>query len=488
MKKLFYDVLDLLLIIALSSSCSSFLELSQNKSVSPLDYGLKTAKTGVERYYVLLKTYQEAGRQGKKVNYEGIKSIDLEIPKDAITIQILGDNDFSGVVFNVLNNSKDFFLFTMSSPAKKVVIPPISIDKGDFSNIAEIRRGNYIVSVSDDNPWVVNRIGYNHGHVRKDVFLVRDGKGSNLPVMPYNNENSRPQCVYSETDLSEKVLKNLKFNRLPGSTQKTYLFQISRQNNVIVENITITTPSSADLTADRVISAQDCTNLTFKDISVDGTYSLSNKYGYAFLLNNIWNYKAIKVKAVGNWGVYGDNNINKATLENCNLNRFDIHCYGRDIKAVGCRFSSLYNQFSSVYGIISFEDCIFTNFTPVLIESAYNAYTPFDLLFKNCTFNLDNRHISIMTLRNVPKEPNIRPELFMKNLPNISLQDCVINVANGVKNWYIINSANTDTSMEFGHIKEIKMKHIVVNSESAKMSVFSKAVNTSNKLKINQYE
>ena len=48
--------------------------------VNPLDYGLYEAKTGTERYGVLLKCHQDPVNKNAKVTYAGVGSIEIEIP------------------------------------------------------------------------------------------------------------------------------------------------------------------------------------------------------------------------------------------------------------------------------------------------------------------------------------------------------------------------------------------------------------------------
>ena len=79
--------------------------------------------------------------------------------------------------------------------------------------------------------------------------------------------------------------------------------------------------------------------------------------------------------------MFGNNNVNKAMLQNCDINRFDIHCYGKDVSFEKCSFVDFYNQFSSVYCELYFRSCTFTSFFPILMEYSYNAYTGFDLVF-----------------------------------------------------------------------------------------------------------
>ena len=226
------------------------------------------------------------------------------------------------------------------------------------------------------------------------------------------------------------------------------------------------------------------------DICVNGTYSRTDKFGYGVGMVNIYRLTIKKMYARCNWGVFGSQSINNVVLKDCDINRFDIHCYGRDVKAVKCKFSNLYNQFSSVFGSISFEKCEFTNFIPFLIESSYNAYTPFDVKWKDCTFNLDDKHNYIMTLFGVPEQYNERPELRRKCLPNISITNCKVKLADNMNKWYLIHTGGVKYMDTFDYISEISLKGVkVYNSKgkdfelSTEKLKYSNSVNTEIKLK-----
>lgn len=57
-------------------SCSSMKngERRVHKDISPYDFGLSRAKTGIERYEVLLRTHKAAIAAGVNVDYTGIKN------------------------------------------------------------------------------------------------------------------------------------------------------------------------------------------------------------------------------------------------------------------------------------------------------------------------------------------------------------------------------------------------------------------------------
>lgn len=53
---------------------------SYARTVSPLQYGLKNATNGIERYEVLLKCHQDALKKGYDISYRKIDTVKVEIP------------------------------------------------------------------------------------------------------------------------------------------------------------------------------------------------------------------------------------------------------------------------------------------------------------------------------------------------------------------------------------------------------------------------
>ena len=207
------------------------------------------------------------------------------------------------------------------------------------------------------------------------------------------------------------------------------------------------------------------------------------KYGYGLSLVNIYGLKANKIYARCSWGVFGTQSLNNVVLTNSDINRFDIHCYGRDVKAVNCKFSGLYNQFSSVYGEALFENCTFEDEIPVLIESSYNAYTPFNLKFKNCTFHLNTKKNYLMTLFGVPEAINERPELSRKCLPNISVKNCKVVLDNDVRKWYLIHTGGLKYKGNFDYISHIILQNVrVTGNKNAEFVLSTEELKLTNRL------
>lgn len=201
----------ILVLILLLTSCISlnYTDVKQAKEFSPYSFGLSQAKTGVERYQVLLKTHQAAVKAGVNVDYSGIKRIEIEIPDNPKQIPLTRYNDFKGCVFVVKNTRKSSLLFTYAKKATPIGVSKQSIDAGYFNFTEPLNRGRYLLLIEDENPWVLNRRGHDYGHQRKDVLLVENGRAKNRVTMPYNNAYSKPKCSYIPQRIRHLSLRTL---------------------------------------------------------------------------------------------------------------------------------------------------------------------------------------------------------------------------------------------------------------------------------------
>ena len=406
------------------------------KSISPNECGLLTAVSGEDRYWALYVTHTRAIKENLVVDYSGISSIDISIPKDAKSIPLGKTNDFGGVVFNVLNDQFDMFLFTIDNkPLEISNIKKKDIDGGKFKKYVQLNKGCHLLSIYDKKPWVENRRGYSYGHIRKDIILVNHGKAMNQTIMPYDNEFSEPVCFYYPIYLKEVTLSNMVFNRIEGSKHMTFLCSITGVDILLLSNIYIYTPQN-NKDSDQAIRINDCTNVLFENVSIDGTYSRADYSGYGVSMNNVWNFKATKMIGHGNWGVFGTNNINNSQFDSCDINRYDIHCYGRDVSFNNVVFRDRYNSFSSVYGNISFKNCKFINFVPVVCDASYNAHVGYDVFFKDCEFV--TKHDTPQLIYDLfVSGNNSRPELNKKCLPNVSIDNFLLHVNEISPNAYL---------------------------------------------------
>ena len=393
------------------------------KGLSPLMMGLKKAKTGIDRYWVLYNTHLEAAQKGLQVDYSGIDSLIIEIPNNARPIPIKSTCDFRGLRLQIVNKEKDMFLFGISHETSLINVEKVMIDNGDFSSIPELSIGNIMLFVRDLNPWVKNRLGYNYGATRNDCLILKKGKAKNAVIMPYNNSQSNPQCSYVSIVEKEKVISNLSFKRDVSSTHKTFFIKVYNQNGVTFKNIATHTPQNDTLFEDRIYWVENCANIRFKNCTINGTYSQRSKWGYGIYMDNVYNSLFKNLKTNTNWGVFCTRSVNMVTMKSCHVNRFDTHCYGRNIVCEDCVFTDRECSYTSFYGDIIYKRCVFEDCIPVHIDYTYDAYTPFHLIMKNCILIPSKRHDSIIMVEYLLEEnrTNRRGELRQSQWPVVTI-------------------------------------------------------------------
>ena len=452
------------------SSALSREGIASRRNVSPLDFGLLEAKNGVERYDVLLRTHQAAVQRGVNVSYKGINKIEIEIPKNATRIPLTDNNDFGGCEFVITNQQNTVYLFESLASTKPIVISKSDIDKGDFRSYWDLSNGRHILIIKDSNPWVENRKGYAYGHIRRDILLVENGMALNAVVMPYDNVQSTPICAY--IDAKSLTFKNLTIRRTEDCTDITNVMFITGRDNVEISNVNLHTPNN-EWRNDRAIRIENCTNVHFKDVLIDGTYSQKEHSGYGISLNNIWNFSANHLVGRGNWGIFGTNNVNTAHIENSDINRFDIHCYGRDISFSHVDFSERYNQLASVYGDVVFDHCTFTRFNPIVNGKSYNAYVGYDVYFNDCTFNVTKGNNCLLRLGEINDEINARKELAEKCWPNVYIKNLTVNIDETVTEFVIFYTKidGKESYMPIHYLSTVDVQGLTINSPKDQMQI-----------------
>lgn len=429
------------------ASCSSTFFSGSKRDLSPLNFGLAKAKNGVERYNVIYETHKAAVAAGVNVDYSGIKTVNIEIPEKAKRIPLTRYNDFKGCVFVVKNTTNKVWLFDYEEKGIPIELSGKSIDAGDFRRVSPLNSGRYLLVIEDKKPWVNNRKGYKYGHQRKDILLIENGKAVNTVVKPYGNMESSPKCTYIKQEREAFAFKNVTIRRDGASTFITNIASITGVDDVRLTNVNIYTPQSS-LTDDRALTINNCTNVMLDNVYIDGTYSQTDHSGYGVFMNNIWNFKATRMYGMGNWGVFGNNNINTALIEDSRINRFDIHCYGRDIAFKNVEFFDLYNQYSSVFGTISYDHCTFTNFVPVLNGGSYNSFVAHDIVFDDCVFNATEKKNYLIKLSKLGTDVNARKELAEKALPNVKINNLTVNMTEGADYLYLFYTNSSAKKVE----------------------------------------
>ena len=384
------------------------------------------------------------------------KQIQLTMNSQTSPIPLPEQTDFNGWTFKVINvKANEEPLFRMYKTLTTVSgVTKAMIDSGNFSSITELSSGNKMLVVHDSAFWTYRNDTpdtYFPGGVpgtpwqdwtytddkkkyRDDVLLIKDGIAQNHTIAPYNTAASSPTCKYVAVSENLSYIKNIILHCAAESIYSLKLVKIECINHLLLSNITVDIPSTNTLYNCSSITIINTTNLTIEDCTINNTYSSVNAWGYGIDMNNVWNVDIIRMHATSpKWGVFGNNNVNTLRLRDCDINRFDIHCYGSNITCVGCTFQNdnylaeaanfqngsvtnevnyhIYNRFSSLYGYLTYENCLFNGFYPFITDYAYNIYSGCCVSFRNCTMRIyQNKYAYLFKMGFWGAPANLRAE------------------------------------------------------------------------------
>ena len=427
------------------------------------------ANDGVGLYKAIRNIHIQAKAAGDSIDYPGGSTLNITVCLDdfgnAQEIPLSDNVNFRGCTFYVTNNTgKEFNLFSLKQNSDPNTV---TLNKEQLRRNATVYGSNNeldstpkLIIVEDQAQWTT-RTEYDENNVlvttpfyRKDVLYVVGNIVQNNPITTYNNSQSSPLCKYINVNTNQKSFRSIIFRRTEASNALTNLITIKNQYNVLLDSVITITPEQYPdngIYHDRCINIEDSAKIILNSVVFNHTYSAIYHWGYGISIYNVWDTSITNLTACNPAkGVMGNENVNELTVENSNLNRVDVHCYGRDITCINCTFQNtsntfhIYNRVSSFYGSLTYNNCTFNNFLPLRIDSAYNAFTPFDLIFENCTLNVASNHKSLVNTMTMVSTLNPRPELQAKCLPKIIITNMHLNIPSTVTDFCFIKLLNND--------------------------------------------
>lgn len=429
-------------------------------------------------YDLLYSLHTTAISMDVNVNYKDVRRINIEIPSVFNSIPLSNTTDFRNCEFHIRNNSKDCYLFERGSqrPRIELDIDPDLLKGIDYSSVPELKNGKFILVVQDANLWAKRILNQGDTNIyRYDIISIQDGFARNTPIQPYDTVDSRPVFYAINVDEDKNpTICNGKFFR-ENSTKLTNLFDIEKVDGMLVKDVYVHTDKTTapnDMKADATFYFSRVANLTLDNVYQMNTYSDAANaitHGYFLMILNGFNIKLININAHDNdWGVIGCRCINTAFVDKCNMNRFDIHTYGRGVTIRDSIFSYKFCQIGDYYGDIVFDNCTFNKCSsPLIHEHTYNYLTKYNVYFKNCTINGSDRLLYYIN-PHMDVAP-IRVEQSKKYLPNIYVEGLVVNLDKD-KYFKILHNNGQWKPTNFYEgvygFENIVLKNFTVNSDS----------------------
>lgn len=402
-------------------------------------------------YKALRSAHGYAVSHNESITYPANRTIYLTVPADEpYSMPLPLDTNFNGCHFIVTNNAHDLALFSMVNTGTA-----ISFNRSDIyklnnlsSSYPNLGPGPKLLKITDAH-WTY---AYSDYFDRQDILFINNHVIQNDPITGYGDCLVEPSYLYYDVTIVQKTIKNAKLTRTSGSTYITKFLWVVGQYNVKVSNIEIYTPSPGTLTGENCISIHDSAKIVIQNVSFNGTYSNESNFGYGISVINVWDSTFTNISCTNTiWGLFGNRCVNTASLNGCSINRFDIHCYGRDILCVNCTFkktnslsstSHIYNRYSSMYGYVTYRYCTFEYFRPLRIDPAYNAYTPFSMTMENCILKVSDFSKCIVDLMEFNTAANSRTELLQKYLPSITIENLTLEASSDVSSICLFKLIN----------------------------------------------
>lgn len=438
----------------------------------------------------IMTIHQEAFKKGDAIIYPKKKTFQITIPKGFEAIPLTSHTDFNGCTFIVENTSHKTFLFKLTATTAPI---PITLAKNQLKagvRLALSDTSPKLIFVKDQEVWT-NRNDYDaQGHIintkgtyyRSDLLFAEDNIIVNDPITTYDNA-SDPVCQYINVSTTPKVFCNLNLVRKESSTAVTDLLYVNQQYNVTIKNISVKTELQSDplkrFYNDQCFLINNTAKVIMTKVSVDNTYSAQAIWGYAVEMNNVWNCSFKKISIAAIRGGFNTTCSNTLTFDHCQLNRVDVHYYGKDITCRNCSFTNklndfhVYNRFASFYGTLVYDHCYFDGHLPVRIDSEYNAFTPFDVVMDNCTlkipFSQSARYNCICHIPVLEKTQNKREELEKKCLPNLSLSRLTVILPPEVPNFFLFLVGRDHYHRPIYGLNTLKANHITFKHQDSKL-------------------
>lgn len=313
------------------------------------------------------------------------------------TILVTNDNCYS--MYLILNDDEKLYTYTTKINKSYLKQGTCHFPMEDNS-----LPSNCVLHIIDNNAWSTrNDAGNIYEDFRKELMFHNVfGICSGDLTFGFDDENTDLKVSYSYYNPKRLTIVGCKvrLETTPNVTIGT--FNCKRHNTHIKDIFIDPKPNSIgndNHFKNSVIKFEDCYNVEVSNISginIAGKEATKQGSGYSIRFVNCYKATIRDCNINGLWGATAMNNVKDVYIENCILNRVDVHNY----------FSNLFIQGTTIYdwgvnigcgtGILSFNNCKFVNLTRPNVggQTLINLNNTYGQLF---TGTISMRDIELIT-------------------------------------------------------------------------------------------
>lgn len=429
-----------------------------SSELNPIMFGVLTSNSN-SAFSVLENTHKNANNVGVPVNYRGIVLIEINITNSFSSIPVKYGVDFCGcrfIVGNETNYSGALFTINNDNTETSITIQGSELDKTLLSSIAELP--DYpLLLISSDNTPLAPRVGYSQVYMREDIAYVNRKWASNAPIYTYSTQESEVSSKYVRVDEREKYFKNIVFERKADNTAMIFLLFCEKQFNITIDNVVSITPSST-LIGDRIIYIKKCVNVHVSNIVFNGSYSLSNSYGYGIELENVADITIENMYGNAPWHLFAATCLNGCVIKNSWIQGFDCHAYGRNVTIENCQIDSFLQLGYAFFGYAIVKNSVFHGLGDMkCFYCSIGCHA--SLKIQNCALSMVSNGSLIYVQLEEPDERGRRTDIVWDVHPNISIDGLTIE-QHGDSYLYITHTP-TDSLRTFSNTPAFDFSRIV---------------------------
>ena len=394
-------------------------------------------------------------------------------------IPVKYDVDLRGSVIFV-NNNNCYSMYDILNDNETIYSYESSIDK------SELKKGknyftmddnslprNCVLHVKDNNAWSTRNDAGNIYDEFRGELMFHNIMGNCMGELIYGYDDEATDLYFKYSNYNSRQLTfkgcEIKIETTPNVTIGT--INCKRHNTHISDFFINPKPNSLNNVQfkNSVIHFEDCYNVEVSNIigfNIAGGEGENNGSGYTLRFSRCYKINMHDCNINGYWGCTAMNSVKDIKIDNCTLNRIDIHEYFMDMFIQNCKIYDWGINVGGGRGTLSFNNCKFINMqrpnvggqTVVNINNTYGGLFDGTISFRDIEIIKDGLDVSLIKV-NYVTGTNTRGNVKM---PNVIADNIVCReLADDTKNLYIYSLSGATDNKAIKKANSIYLSNII---------------------------